>query len=124
MRLFPLLVPAALLLGCAGPDWVRPGASEEANAAARVACENAADREYVAGYAAERAGAYEGGLQPQATPLAGLPRRYGRGDLFENEDASRRLDRDMNRTVTTAARGQAFDRCMEASGFTLAPPRS
>jgi hypothetical protein len=117
------LLAVLLLAGCAGADWVRPERTAEENWSDRALCETAADRQYVAAYGAERSQAYDGGLTPQDTPLAGLPRRYGRGDLAESEDASRRVDRDFLRMQTNAARGQALDRCMESAGFRLERPR-
>jgi hypothetical protein len=120
MRLAGLLI-IALLAGCAGQDWVRPGFTAEQNARDRALCESTADQVYAGAYAAERSQAYEGGLQPLDTPLAGIPRRYGRGDLVETEDANRRLDRDIDRMQTNAAHGQALDRCMKAAGFQLGP---
>jgi hypothetical protein len=111
-----------LLAACAGQDWVRPDRTAEENARDRALCETLADQQYRGAYAAERSQAYEGGLTPQDTPLAGIPRRYGRGDLVESDDASRRLDRDLLRMRTNAARGEALDRCMEDSGFRLGTP--
>jgi hypothetical protein len=114
---------ALLLAGCAGREWVRPGFSDAQNAQDRAACREAADSAYAAGYAAERSQNYDGGLRPLDSPLEGLPRRYGRGDLVASEDASRRLDRDINRSETELARDDAEARCLEQAGFRLSPPQ-
>ena len=116
------ILVALLLAGCAGQDWERPGFSEAQNAQDRAACREAADSAYAAGYAAERSQNYDGGLDPLNSPLPGLPRRYGRGDIVQTEDASRRLDRDLTRSDTQLARDQAEARCLEQAGFRLSPP--
>jgi hypothetical protein len=116
------LLLALLLAGCAGRDWVRPGFSDAQNAEDRATCRAVADRTYAAAYTAERSQNYDGGLRPLNTPIEGLPRRYGRGDIVESEDTSRRLDRDMLRSQTNAARNDAEARCLEAAGFRLEPP--
>jgi hypothetical protein len=118
-----VLILTLLLAGCAGRDWVRPGFSDAQNAQVRAACREAADNAYAAGYAAERSQNYDGGLRPLDSPLEGLPRRYGRGDLAETEDTNRRLDRDLTRSDTQLARDDAEARCLEQAGFRLSPPQ-
>jgi hypothetical protein len=119
-----IVLVALLLAGCAHEEWVRPGFSAADNDRDTASCSKQADREYAKAYTAERTQAYDGGLRGFDEPLGGLPRRYGRGDLVEQDDALRRLDRESLRSRTFAARNRALRDCLEAAGFRLVPKPS
>src|SRR5919205_1891076 len=120
-----------LLLGCAAAtEGVRPGQSAEANQRDYAACEEVAAIYYTQPLAAEITQGYGGGVP---SPLRGryppalysevpdLPFRAGRGDLVNREDASRRMDREMDRLRASSKRDIALRDCLVAAGFEERP---
>jgi hypothetical protein len=124
MRTVLAALALSLVAGCAHEEWARPGFSAAENDRDTASCNRQADREYARAYTAERTQAYDGGLRAFDEPLGGIPRRYGRGDLVNQDDALRRLDRESLRSRTFAARERAFRDCLEAAGFRLVPKPS